>query len=65
LNLNTSNKYLTGRVFLDYPYSPIVSNNPIANLTNYDDLNNTFNQETPNPLQGKEELVSPVLANVY
>ena len=65
VNPISSSKYFSARVNLDYPYSPITSNNPYISLSNYDDLNNTTVENIPNVLQGKEELLSNTLTSIY
>jgi len=65
LNPVTSNKYLTARLSIDYPYSPITSSNPSINTINYDNLSNTSVEGVPTPLQGKEELMPTFLTGIY
>lgn len=64
-NLITSNKYLSGRPVLDYPYSPVLSNNPFINGADYDNLTNTAVEDVPTALQGREESVPTFLSNIY
>lgn len=65
INLNTVQKIPTNKLFFDYPYSPIISNHCTINSINYDDLSNSFSNETPTVLQGKEELMPAFLPNAY
>ena len=64
-SLISSNKYLSAKPNLDYPYSPVISNNPYINVLNYDNLKNTNITEVPTILQGKEELMPNFLNNIY
>ena len=64
-NLITANKYLSARAVLDYPYSPVLSNNPFIDGLEYDNLTNTAIEDTPTSLQGKEESVPSFLSNIY
>ena len=61
----SSNKYLSSRFNMQYPYSPISSNN--VNITNmeYDNLSKTFIPKLPNVLYEKEELIPTNLSNIY
>lgn len=62
----TSSKYFSAKPFFDYSYSPILSNNPYLDNLNYDSLHsNADNQITPNIFQGKDELISNNVMNVY
>ena len=58
-------KYLSSRISVDYPYSPISSNNPTTSLTNYDNLKNTLIENIPTVLQGKEDSTPPALTSIY
>jgi hypothetical protein len=58
-------KYLTSRISLDYPYSPISSNHPASSLIEYDNLSNTLIDNIPNVLQGKEESTPTTLTGIY
>ena len=58
-------KYLTSRISLDYPYSPISSNHPVSSLIEYDNLSNTLIDNIPNVLQGKEESTPTTLTGIY
>jgi hypothetical protein len=58
-------KYLSSRVSVDYPYSPISSNNPSTSLTDYDNLKNTLIENIPTVLQGKEESTPLALTSIY
>jgi hypothetical protein len=50
---------------VDYPYSPIASNNPSSSLTDYDNLKNTLIENIPTVLQGKEESTPLALTSIY
>lgn len=65
LNPLSSNRYLSSRINIDYPYSPVISNNPLITSINYDNLVNVDTKDTPTPLQGKEELVPALITNIY
>jgi heme/copper-type cytochrome/quinol oxidase subunit 2 len=58
-------KYLTSRISVDYPYSPISSNHPSSSLLDYDNLSNTLIENIPNVLQGKEESTPATLTGIY
>ena len=62
---NSTIKYLTSRISVDYPYSPVVSNNPATSLIDYDNLSNTLIDNIPNVLQGKEESTPVALTSIY
>ncbi len=64
-DLNTSNKYLAGKLLPEYPYSPITSNNPFIDTLDYDNLKNTAIEDIPTILQGKEELMPNFLTSIY
>lgn len=64
-NNSTSFKYLSSRISVEYPYSPISSNNPSSSLLNYDNLQNTLVDGIPNVLGGKEESTPSTLSNIY
>jgi len=65
INTLTSNKYLSSRISIDYPYSPLVSNNAHINMLDYDSLKKTQIDNIPNVLQGKEESISSTISNIY
>lgn len=65
MNTNTSGRLFNNRISFDYPYSPILSNNLSVNPLNYDSHENTFIEDTPSILQGKEELMPNFLTNIY
>lgn len=50
---------------VDYPYAPVMSNNPFINTLDYDNLINSINDDIPTNLQGKEELLPNYLTNIY
>lgn len=53
------------RVNADFPYSPVISNNPTLNFLDFDSYANTFVAETPTILQGKEELIPNFVSSIY
>lgn len=61
----TTFKYLSSRIAVEYPYSPISSNNPTSSLLNYDNLSNSLIENIPNVLSGKEESTPSTLTNIY
>lgn len=62
----SSNKYFSAKPFYEYNYSPILSNNPYISGIDYDNLNtNANNETTPNIFQGKKELLTAPLTNIY
>ena len=73
LNLSNNNwsdnlssvKYFSSRISVDYPYSPISSNNPSSSLLDYDNLKNTLVENIPTVLQGKEEATPSTLTSIY
>ncbi len=65
ININSSNKYLSSRIFLEYPYAPIISNNPFVTVNDYDNLSNVAVEDVPTNLQGKEELMPNYLTSIY
>lgn len=62
---SSTSKYLSARISVDYPYSPISSNNPSSSLLDYDNLKNTLIENVPTVLQGKEESTPSTLTNIY
>ncbi len=65
-NLTNTARYLNARISLDYPYSPVISNNPSAfALSDYDNLSNSIVDNIPNVLQGKEESIPASLSGIY
>lgn len=65
INDYSSNKFLSAKISLDYPYSPIISNNPFNEWAEYDNLNNTLVENVPNVLQAKEEAIPSVITSIY
>ncbi len=62
----TSSKYFSSKPFFEYNYSPILSNNPYISSLDYDNLTkNANNESTPNIFQGKDELISNNVMNIY
>lgn len=64
-DLNVFNKLASNRVYFDSPFSPIISNNPNVSSLNYDNYRNTFIENSPTALQGKEEQIPSYLLNTY
>jgi len=62
---STSLKYLSARFSVDYPYSPIISNNPSVNLFNYDDLKNSQTGGTPRLFQNEGDMGASPLFSIY
>jgi heme/copper-type cytochrome/quinol oxidase subunit 2 len=65
INPNSSSKYLNSRLSVDYPYSPILSNNPSINLFNYDSLKNSPNPTSPRLFQSEGDMSSSPLFGIY
>lgn len=65
INPSTTNKLFNNKISFDYPYSPVLSNNLSINPLNYDSHENTFIENTPTILQGKEELMPNFLTSIY
>jgi len=65
INDLSANKYLSAKISLDYPYSPIISNNPFNEWKEYDSLSNTWVDNVPNVLQAKEEAIPSILTSIY
>lgn len=65
LSPSSSNRFISSRLNIEYPYSPIISNNPFLNINNYDNLRNSSSGESPLCLEGKEELISSSITNIY
>jgi heme/copper-type cytochrome/quinol oxidase subunit 2 len=64
VNLELINKLKSNKVFIEYPYSPIISNNFKISLLDYDNYKNTLT-DTPIALQGKEELIPNFILSSY
>lgn len=64
-DLSLFNKFSSNRIYLDSPYSPIVSNNPLLNFLNFDSYKSTFVEGVPTVLQGKEEQLPSYLISTY
>jgi hypothetical protein len=64
-DLTLFNKLASNRIYLDSPYSPIVSNNFSLNFLNFDNYSSTFVESTPTVLQGKEEQLPSYLISTY
>jgi len=62
INPNTSSKYTSSRFSLDYPYAPVISNNPFHSITNYDELKGT---SSPRLFQSEGDLTSSPLFGIY
>jgi hypothetical protein len=58
-------KFSSNRVYFDSPYNPIFSNNPFTGTLNFDNYKNTFVENIPTLLQGKEEQIAPYIMNTY
>jgi hypothetical protein len=52
-------------VYYDFPYSPIVSNNPSVVSLNFDNPKFSFIDGTSTVLQGKEEQLPSYLTSIY
>ncbi len=65
INDLSANKHLSAKISLDYPYSPIISNNPFNEWKEYDSLSNTWVDNVPNVLQAKEEAIPSLLTSIY
>lgn len=65
MNLPSAQRLFKPSVFIDYPHSPVISNNPKLSLMAYDNYKDTFIENTPTPLQGKEEQMPFFLLNIY
>jgi hypothetical protein len=61
----SSNRYLSSKLSIDYPYPAILSNNPGIDSINYDNLANTDVDEVPTSLQGKEESMPSYLTGIH
>lgn len=64
-SLNSFQKFSSSKPSFDYPYSPISSNHPSMNTIDFDNLKNSFIEEVPTILQGKEELMPNFLTSIY
>ena len=64
-NLETIIKLGTNKNYMDAPHSPITTNHPHFSWFDYDNLNNSFVDEIPVSLQGKEDTLPDALTALY
>ncbi len=55
----------SNKTYFDSPNSPIVSNNAFSIASNYDDCKNTFIENVPTILQGKEDSLPLFITSAY
>jgi hypothetical protein len=53
------------KITTDYPISPIVSKLTYPNLTDFDNLNYSVNEEIPNIFLNKEEIIPVTFLSLY
>lgn len=64
-DLFSTSKLALSKINYDYPQTPVISNHPGINNINYDNLKNSFIEDIPSVLQGKEELMPISLNSIY
>lgn len=64
-DINSFDKLINSKISSEFPYSPISSTNILIDFKNYDSFKNSNIENTPNILQGKEELMPNYLTSVY
>ena len=65
ISVPSSLKYLSARTSIDYPYSPILSNNPSINLFDYDEVKNSQGTGIPRLFQSEGDMSSSPLFGAY
>jgi len=63
--INSFSKILINRANQDYPHSPVVSNNSLTSILQYDSRATTLIDGVPTVLQSKEEAIPASLASIY
>ncbi len=65
VDLETTNKIISNRLYLDAPAPALSSNNPMISLLNYDNYKNVFNENISTGFQDRDELMPNFLSKIY